>query len=278
MKIKINNVFKKKNVDDKGQVKSKEEYIDKDSKKGKNMSRYFANLFINKNKISKSYYLLLILMISLGGASMYLVSKTYNIFSKESFDVYNSNDSELDVFANNQENKDTIEQNILSNNSDTKNNSSPNNSSGTIKNDVIQAPKVEPLKFSKPLSGDILKPYSKDKLVYSKTLELWKTHDGIDIKAENMQNVKSIEKGRVEKVYEDSFYGVTVVIDHGQGYKSSYSNLDKNVLVKEKQIIAKGKVIGKVSKSAIGEIKDDYHLHFTLLKDGSITDPTYIFD
>ena len=82
----------------------------------------------------------------------------------------------------------------------------------------------------------------------------------------------------MEKVYEDSFYGVTVVIDHGQGYKSSYSNLDSDVNVKVKETVTKGKVIGKISNTAIGEIKDDPHLHFTLIKDNQIVDPSYIFN
>ena len=131
--------------------------------------------------------------------------------------------------------------------------------------------------FSKPLNGQIQKPYSIDKVIYSKTLELWKTHDGIDISSQIGENVKSIEKGTVEKVYDDSFYGTTVVIDHGQGYKSSYSNLNSKVSVKEKQKVTKGQVIGKVSNTSIGEIKDEAHLHFTLFKDNNNVDPTYIF-
>ena len=110
-----------------------------------------------------------------------------------------------------------------------------------------------------------------------KTLELWKTHDGIDISAQVGTSVKSIEKGTVEKIYEDSFYGFTVVIDHGQGYKSSYSNLDKSINIKEKQTISKGQIIGKIAKTSIGEIKDEPHLHFTLFKDNNNVDPTYIF-
>ena len=89
--------------------------------------------------------------------------------------------------------------------------------------------------------------------------------------------MKSIEKGTVEKIYEDSFYGFTVVIDHGQGYKSSYSNLDKSINIKEKQTISKGQIIGKIAKTSIGEIKDEPHLHFTLFKDNNNVDPTYIF-
>ena len=77
-------------------------------------------------------------------------------------------------------------------------------------------------------------------------------------------------------MYEDSFLGITVVIDHGQGYKSSYSNLSENVPVKQGEIITKGKIIGQIADTSIGEIKDEPHLHFMLMKDNKIVDPTYI--
>lgn len=53
--------------------------------------------------------------------------------------------------------------------------------------------------FSKPLNGQIQKPYSIDKVIYSKTLELWKTHDGIDISSQIGENVKSIEKEQLKR-------------------------------------------------------------------------------
>ena len=142
----------------------------------------------------------------------------------------------------------------------------------------IEEPKIEKLSFSVPISGEVQKVFSNDKVIYSKTLDMWKTHDGIDIKANIGDKVKSIEKGTVTKIFEDSFYGITIVIDHGQGYVSYYANLSPDVSVKEKQSIVKGKVIGTISNTAIGEIKDEAHLHFCLMKDNNVVDPTYIFN
>lgn len=237
-----------------------------------------------KSKIPKNSFLVFFLMIILAGASLTFAYKNYNLSSEESYAVYSS-------IEDSQEEKESKieEQNSNSNNNDTKqkeesiNNEKINtntkkttaSTSNSIENKQVQ--KVVPLNFAKPISGEILKIYSKDKVIYSKTLELWKTHDGIDIKADENTIVKSIEKGTVEKVYEDSFYGKTIVIDHGQGYKSSYSNLDNEVFVKEKQVIAKLTKIGKIGKTAIGEIKDEPHLHFTLIKNNEISDPTSIF-
>lgn len=294
MKIKINKVFNKE-----GTIKlknnKKEEKTDineenikrrrkgacvKDNKKI-SLKECFQNFFRNKGNLSKGYYVLLFGMLVLGTASVAITFKAYNLFAKEDYELYAQNSdnvgnnvvstiSSIDENAN--EGRNLVNSNAAeAKKSETK--SSSNTNTTKTQNKVT----VKPLSFSKPLNGQIQKPYSIDKVIYSKTLELWKTHDGIDISSQIGENVKSIEKGTVEKVYDDSFYGTTVVIDHGQGYKSSYSNLNSKVSVKEKQTVTKGQVIGKVSNTSIGEIKDEAHLHFTLFKDNNNVDPTYIF-
>ncbi|MCX8073992.1 MAG: M23 family metallopeptidase [Clostridia bacterium] len=251
--------------------------------------KYISNIFRNKNKLASSYYLLLIGMFALATTSVVITTKAYGIFSKENYTVYGSIDNKgknnnTDEKTND---KNIVEQSNQTNNIDTINKNAEqtavavstktNTSTKTNNTKVSSTPKVEPLVFSKPLSGQIIKPYSVDKVVYSKTLELWKTHNAIDISGQLGESVKSIERGLVEKVYEDSFYGFTIIIDHGQGYRSIYSNLDKEVLVKAKQNIKKGQSIGKVGNSSIGEIKDEPHIHFQLYKDSKLVDPTNIF-
>ena len=73
--------------------------------------------------------------------------------------------------------------------------------------------------------------YSTDKVIYSKTLGQWKTHDGLDISASSSSTVNAIERGVVDDIYNDSFLGMTIVIEHISGYKSQYSNLDEDVFV-----------------------------------------------
>lgn len=294
MKIKINKVFNKegtiklKNNKKEKKIDINEENIQrrrkgayvKDNKKI-NIKKSLENLFRNKGNLSKGYYVLLFGMLVLGTASVAITFKAYNLFAKEDYDFYEqSSDNEennvVSTISSIDENANEKENLVNSNAAEAKKSEtkgSSNTNTTKTKNKVT----VKSLTFSKPLNGQIQKPYSIDKVIYSKTLELWKTHDGIDISSQIGENVKSIEKGTVEKVYDDSFYGTTVVIDHGQGYKSSYSNLNSKVSVKEKQKVTKGQVIGKVSNTSIGEIKDEAHLHFTLFKDNNNVDPTYIF-
>lgn len=297
MKIKIKNIFnnegtheiknevtneKKENDNVASKRRRKGAYVNNENEEKKiniNLKEYFDNLLKNKNKLSRGYYVLLFCMVILGGASVAITFKAYNLFAKEDYELYAKDNIDenqtVSTISNSEDTSSKIEDNSSIENNTT-NAAEAKVITNSISNKKTQTT-VKPLSFSKPINGEVQKQYSIDKVIYSKTLELWKTHDGIDIAADIGTNVKSIEKGTIEKVYEDSFYGTTIVIDHGQGYKSSYSNLDKNTSVKEKQTVNKGQVIGKVSNTAIGEIKDEPHLHFTLFKDNNNVDPTYIF-
>lgn len=142
---------------------------------------------------------------------------------------------------------------------------------------VVTKKVEEKLVFWPALEGDVQKMYSIDKVIYSKTLQQWKTHDGIDISAANDVTVKAIEKGVVESVYNDSFYGMTIEIEHINGYRSVYSNLDANVYVTVGESVVRGQKIGKVGNTSVGEYLDDPHLHFNLYLNDKSVNPTYIF-
>ena len=136
----------------------------------------------------------------------------------------------------------------------------------------------EKLIFSVPLSGQIQKMFSKDKVIYSKTLNKWKTHDGIDVSATLGDIVKSMEKGKVEAIYYDAMLGNTIVVSHIAGYKSVYSNLDDSVYVNVGETIEKGQMIGRVGNSAKSEAKDQPHLHLSVYLGDEPVDPTYIYN
>lgn len=226
------------------------------------------------------------LWLYFGGASLNITLKAYNSFKKEDYAVYNSSVSSIS--SEDENNSETTVQTISTDTSKTnvsedatkksdktntnavKTIATVSKTKNTVKTPVV---KVEPLKFERPLEGEIIKKFSMDNVIFSKTLETWKVNDGASISAAIGSKVKSIERGTIEKIYSDAFYGKSILIDHGQGYKSIYSNLDENVLVKEKQTVKKGSVIGNVGKTSIGEIKEDSHLRLQLLHDSKAIDP-----
>ena len=81
------------------------------------------------------------------------------------------------------------------------------------------------LKFSNPVDGEIVRDFAVDSLIYSETLQEWTTHTGIDIKADKTTVVKSAEAGTVKSIKNDPRYGMTIVIEHENGFKTVYSNL-----------------------------------------------------
>jgi len=112
-----------------------------------------------------------------------------------------------------------------------------------------------------PIDSEILVPYSNGELVKSETLGVWKTHDGIDIAAEEGTEVKSAAAGKVTAIKDDPLWGVCVIIDHYDGYEGHYYGLDKALSVKQEQEIAAGEIIGKTALIDC-EIKTAPHLHF----------------
>ena len=138
--------------------------------------------------------------------------------------------------------------------------------------------KVIELHFRVPLEGEIMKDYSDSNLVFSNTLQEWTVHLGIDIKAEKATPVLASEAGVVESIKNDPRYGITVTIEHANGFKTIYSNLQTAEFISEGEKVEKGKVIGSVGNSAAFEIVDEPHLHFEMTKDGENVNPSQYWE
>ena len=128
--------------------------------------------------------------------------------------------------------------------------------------------------FIKPVEGDIIKEFANESLIYSQTLKEWVTHAGIDIKAEQTTIVKASSDGKIKSIKNDPRYGITVIIQHANGYETVYSNLLTAEFVKEGEEISQGQTIGTVGNTATFEILDDSHLHFEILKDSIYLNPS----
>lgn len=125
---------------------------------------------------------------------------------------------------------------------------------------------------SVPLAGALSKSYSKTPL-YSLTLDDWRSHEAIDIAAEEGDVVHAIEQGTVTAVGRDPLLGVYIRLRHADGFESLYANLHSEITVIEDQEIEKGHIIGYIGSSSIAEQAEVPHLHFELFKDGSRVDP-----
>lgn len=168
----------------------------------------------------------------------------------------------------------TTQNNNATSNTNVTNNVAKNETTTTNSNDTKKEEAKKELSFEKPVDGEIMKEYAKDNLVYSETLKEWVTHLGIDIKAEKTSVVKSAEAGTVKSIKNDPRYGLTIVVDHEDGYQTVYSNLLTSEFVVEGEKVEKGQSLGTVGNTAVFEIADEAHLHFEILKDSIQIDPS----
>ena len=140
--------------------------------------------------------------------------------------------------------------------------------------DKKEATNQKELSFEKPVEGEITKEFAKENLIYSQTLQEWTTHVGIDIQAQKTTVVKAAEAGTVKTIKNDPRYGLTIVIEHQNGFETVYANLLTSEFVTEGEKVTKGQSIGTVGNTAVFEVADEAHLHFEILKDSIQVDPS----
>ena len=124
-----------------------------------------------------------------------------------------------------------------------------------------------------PLDGTTVTVFSMTELLYDPTMADWRTHDGIDVQADEGAAVKTAAAGTVQSVTDDELMGTTVVIQHDGGYATQYSSLQADVPVQQGQQVAAGEVIGYVGSTSAAESRMGPHLHFSVSRDGAVIDP-----
>ncbi len=130
----------------------------------------------------------------------------------------------------------------------------------------------EPL-FAMPLAGNIVMDYSADHAIYDATLDQYRTNDHISIGAKKGDAVKASEDGTVESIQTDDERGITVVINHDNGWQTTYSQLQEGVVVKEGDKVKKGQEIGYVAEPTKYSVALGEHVDFSIAKDGIKLDP-----
>jgi murein DD-endopeptidase MepM/ murein hydrolase activator NlpD len=101
-----------------------------------------------------------------------------------------------------------------------------------------------------------------------------KFHTGVDLRAAYGQQVPAVSGGRVAFAGEQGGYGLTVVVDHGDGLQTRYAHLS-GIDVADGQTLAAGQVLGRVGQSGRATAP---HLHFEVSQGGQPVDPEQAAD
>ena len=160
---------------------------------------------------------------------------------------------------------------------------SPNNPKGTDKvPDTTAEPTVKnetPPTLALPVSGSLAKGHSVDVQVFSKTMNEYRTHLGIDIATVEDADVRAAADGIVAKVWEDPMMGQCVALTHAGECVTVYKNLAKTLAdgVEEGATVRAGQLLGKVGDRALMEIAEEPHLHMEVTIKGLQVDPMDYF-
>ncbi len=130
-----------------------------------------------------------------------------------------------------------------------------------------------------PLSdmANVINPFSGSELVKNETTGSWQTHNGADISAVPGSEVFVVYDGEVTAVNNDPLWGVTVTIDHHNGFISKYCSLADDLSVQTGDKLVKGDVLGVIGDTADIESALEPHLHIELTHNGKYVDPLSYF-
>ncbi len=171
----------------------------------------------------------------------------------------------------------TPTESIVQNNTPSKNPSKPTNSSQPEifkPSEVTQVVTPSASFFVMPITGDIIKDYDGEHLQYSLTLGDWRPHEAIDIKGVTGDRINAAGDGTVTSVYTDSFYGLTVEINHGNEITGIYSGLEQ-ANVKAGDIVGANDEIGTLGKVPCESVETT-HLHFSIKSGDKFISPMNI--
>jgi len=127
-----------------------------------------------------------------------------------------------------------------------------------------------------PVRGDIVMDFSVDTLIHDVTLNQFRTNDKISISANVGTQVRAASDGVVRSVEYDRRLGNTVVIEHGNGWFTTYSQLQDHILVAVGDVVIKDQVIGGVGQPSIFYTLLGSHLSFRVARDDVAVNPLLV--
>lgn len=190
-------------------------------------------------------------------------------FTKNNVDELTSNDLFVNK-TNENSKKDEDEVHLIEKD---KNDSIP---TSTESNENLEKAKEKQENKSSKLSflgNKVVREYSEKEPSYSKTLDLWEVHKGLDISADAGYEVKSLLDGKVVNVFKDDKHGISVKIESSNNVVVVYSNLDEETKVKKGQEVSEGQVLGTVGNTSSVESEDGAHIHVEAFKGKESIDP-----
>lgn len=140
---------------------------------------------------------------------------------------------------------------------------------------AVEPADAPPASFVSPAHGSLSKKHDTETLVYSLTMNDYRTHTGIDIVATVGSAVYAAADGIVGDIWEDPMMGRCIAVSHSGGMTTVYKNLSPDLPagIESGAAVNEGDIIAAVGETAMIEAADEPHLHFEVILNGGYVDP-----
>lgn len=227
------------------------------------------------------YAVLAVCLIGAGTAAWVAVDRTINSIEENNSQIIENNSQssreepnwDISETEETKKNKTDIEvkENKTQSSAQTKQEKSETKTENN-NNEATKPLRPKALTFVMPIEGEVLYNFSDGKLIKDVTLNEWKTHNGVDIKAQVNSAVVAVATGKIEKITVDKVWGNVIEISHSDGTTAVYAGVVPMENLKVGDMVRQKQQIGKIEKIPC-EIAVEPHIHFAMKKEGKWINP-----
>ena len=123
-----------------------------------------------------------------------------------------------------------------------------------------------------PLSNAVIRPFSGDVLVFSSTMQDWRTHNGTDFAGTLGQTVRAAADATVTQVAADPLWGDTITFSCADGVTLRYCGVTPKAGLKAGTTVKVGDTVGTLT-AIPAEQADKPHLHLEVKQGATWLDP-----
>lgn len=134
------------------------------------------------------------------------------------------------------------------------------------------------LVFAYPSTGEIILPYSVESAIYDPTLDQYRTNNSMSFASREGDPVLASEKGTIKDIVNDEERGNSVIVEHKDGWLTTYSQLAGEMLVAVGDKVEKGQTLALVAQPTKYTVALGEHLEFAIEKDGETHDPKLVVE
>ncbi len=128
----------------------------------------------------------------------------------------------------------------------------------------------------RPVSGEVLLPFSMDGSIYFSTLNHYKYNPALMISAEEGTTVAACTEGIVISVFDDAQIGTALVMELGDGYQITYGQL-KDITVSVGEYVSEGQAFAAVAAPTKYFSVEGSNLYLKVTADGAPVNPEVLF-